>query len=85
MFVSKTLVAADASTIVNEWVGEVAGKHTARGIEVWELDARPESSLVQDLRMLVAHPLTAEAEATPDAKAEAALDAKPDAAPDAKS
>ena len=55
-------------------VGEVAGKHTARGIEVWEfdedglvveqrlygfLDARPESSLVQNLRMLVAHPLTA--------------------------
>ena len=74
MFVSKTLVAADANTIVNEWVGEVAGKHTARGIEVWELDddglvveqrlygfldARPESSVVQNLRMLVAHPLTA--------------------------
>ena len=74
MFVAKTLVAADANTIVNEWVGEVAGKHSARGIEVWELDAdglvveqrlygfldaRPESSLVQNLRMLVAHPLTA--------------------------
>ena len=74
MFVSKTLVAADSNTIVNEWVGEVAGRHTARGIEVWELndaglvveqrlygflDARPESSLVQNLRMLVAHPLTA--------------------------
>jgi hypothetical protein len=74
MFVSKTLVAADSNTIVNEWVGEVAGRHSARGIEVWELndvglvveqrlygflDARPESSLVQNLRMLVAHPLTA--------------------------
>jgi len=74
MFVSKTLVAADANTIVNEWVGEVAGKHSARGIEVWEfneaglvveqrlygfLDARPDSSVVQNLRMLVAHPLTA--------------------------
>ena len=74
MFVSKTLVAADSNTIVNEWVGEVAGRHSARGIEVWELngeglvveqrlygflDARPESSVVQNLRMLVAHPLTA--------------------------
>ena len=74
MFVSKTLVTADASTIVNEWVGEVAGKQSARGIEVWELndaglvveqrlygflDARPDSSVVQNLRMLVAHPLTA--------------------------
>lgn len=74
MFVSKTLVTADSSTIVNEWVGEVAGRRTARGIEVWKLneaglvveqrlygflDARPESSLVQNLRMLVAHPFTA--------------------------
>lgn len=74
MYVSKTLVTADPTTIVNEWVGEVAGRRTARGIEVWKLneaglvveqrlygflDARPESSLVQNLRMLVAHPLTA--------------------------
>lgn len=74
MFVSKTLVAADSNTIVNEWVGEVSGRHSARGIEVWELDgtglvveqrlygfldARPDSSVVQNLRMLVAHPLTA--------------------------
>jgi hypothetical protein len=74
MYVSKTLVTADSTTIVNEWVGEIAGRATARGIEVWELneaglvvdqrlygflDARPESSLVQNLRMLVAHPLTA--------------------------
>jgi ketosteroid isomerase-like protein len=74
MFVTKTLVTADETTIVNEWTGEVAGRQTARGIEVWKLDgdglvveqrlygfldARPESSLVQNLRMLVAHPLTA--------------------------
>jgi hypothetical protein len=74
MFVTKTLVTADESTIVNEWTGEVAGRQTARGIEVWKLDgdglvveqrlygfldARPESSIVQNLRMLVAHPLTA--------------------------
>lgn len=74
MFVTKTLVTADATTIVNEWTGEVAGRQTARGIEVWKLDddglvveqrlygfldARPESSPVQNLRMLVAHPLTA--------------------------
>lgn len=74
MFVTKTLVTADSSTIVNEWVGEVAGSKSARGIEVWKLnddglvveqrlygflDARPESSVVQNLRMLVAHPLTA--------------------------
>ena len=74
MFVTKTLVTADATTIVNEWTGEIAGRQTARGIEVWKLDddglvveqrlygfldARPESSPVQNLRMLVAHPLTA--------------------------
>lgn len=74
MYVEKTLVTADKTTIVNEWVGSVAGKKTARGIEVWKLDesgqvvdqrlygfldARPESSPVQNLRMLVAHPLTA--------------------------
>jgi len=74
MYVDKTLVTADATTIVNEWVGTVAGKQSARGIEVWKLDdaglvvdqrlygfldARPESSPVQNLRMLVAHPLTA--------------------------
>ena len=74
MFVTKTLVTADSTTIVNEWVGEVSGRANARGIEVWKLneaglvvdqrlygflDARPESSPVQNLRMLVAHPLTA--------------------------
>ena len=74
MYVEKKLVTADKTTIVNEWVGSVAGKKTARGIEVWKLDRsglvvdqrlygfldpRPESSPVQNLRMLVAHPLTA--------------------------
>jgi hypothetical protein len=74
MYVEKALVTADETTIVNEWVGTVAGKKTARGIEVWKLneaglvvdqrlygylDARPESSPVQNLRMLVSHPLTA--------------------------
>ncbi len=74
MFVTKTLVTADETTIVNEWTGEIAGKQTARGIEVWKLDdeglvveqrlygfldARPESSPIQSLRKLVAHPLTA--------------------------
>jgi hypothetical protein len=74
MFVAKTLVTADETTIVNEWTGEVAGRQSARGIEVWTLDdeglvveqrlygfldARPESSPIQNLRMLVAHPLTA--------------------------
>ena len=74
MFVTKTLVTADKTTIVNEWTGEVAGRRTARGIEVWKLDddglvveqrlygfldARPDSSPLQNLRMLVAHPLTA--------------------------
>lgn len=74
MFVDKSLVAADETTIVNEWVGSVAGKQSARGIEVWKLDAaglvveqrlygfldpRAELSPVQNLRMLVAHPLTA--------------------------
>lgn len=74
MFVEKTVVLADAGTIVNEWVGTIAGRDSARGIEVWQLDAdglvtdqrlygfldaRPESSPVQNLRMLFAHPLTA--------------------------
>jgi hypothetical protein len=74
MYVEKTLVTADETTIVNEWVGTVAGKRTARGIEVWKLDdagrvvdqrlygfldARPESSFAQNLRMLLAHPITA--------------------------
>lgn len=74
MYVEKALVTADDTTIVNEWVGSVAGKASARGIEVWKLneaglvidqrlygflDARPESSPVQILRMLIAHPLTA--------------------------
>jgi hypothetical protein len=74
MYVEKTLVTADDATIVNEWVGTIAGKRAARGIEVWKLDqaglvvdqrlygfldARPDSSPVQNLRMLVAHPLTA--------------------------
>ncbi|WP_203337721.1 nuclear transport factor 2 family protein [Nocardioides limicola] len=76
MFVDKSLVTADETTIVNEWIGTVAGKRAARGIEVWNLDreglvvdqrvyafldARPESSPVQNLRMLLAHPLTATA------------------------
>ena len=74
MYVEKSLVTADETTIVNEWVGTVAGKKSARGIEVWKLDAagmvvdqrlygfldaRPESSPVQNVRMLLAHPRTA--------------------------
>ena len=74
MYVTKQLVAADATTIVNEWTGEIGGRPSARGIEVWVrdahgrvvdqrlygfLDARPDSSPVQNARMLVAHPLTA--------------------------
>ncbi|GAA1674202.1 hypothetical protein GCM10009745_16540 [Kribbella yunnanensis] len=74
MFVTKTLATADETTIVNEWIGTVAGKQSARGIEVWKLDdaglvvdqhlygfldARPETSPVQNLRMLLAHPLSA--------------------------
>jgi hypothetical protein len=74
MFVAKTLVLADERTIVNVWVGTVAGRDSARGIEVWVRDAdgrvvdqrlygfsdaRPDTSVVQNLRMLVAHPRTA--------------------------
>lgn len=74
MYVAKTLVTADEHVIVNEWTGRVAGRESARGIEVWQLDAdgkvvdqrlygfldaRPESSPIQNLRMLVAHPRTA--------------------------
>lgn len=74
MYVEKSLVTADKTTIVNEWVGSISGKKSARGIEVWNLDdagmvvdqrlygfldARPESSPVQGLRMLLAHPRTA--------------------------
>lgn len=74
MYVAKTLVSADKHVIVNEWTGTVGGRESARGIEVWQLDdegkvvdqrlyafldARPDSSPVQNLRMLVAHPRTA--------------------------
>jgi len=74
MYVAKTLVLADERTVVNEWTGEVAGRTSARGIEVWQLDdaarvsdqrlygfldARPDTSPVQNLRMLASHPLTA--------------------------
>jgi len=84
MYVEKTLVTADDTTIVNEWIGTVAGKRTARGIEVWKLDdaglvvdqhlygfldARPESSPVQNARMLLAHPITAVAFARVRARA----------------
>jgi len=84
MYVEKTLVTADDTTIVNEWVGTVAGRRTARGIEVWKLDdaglvvdqrlygfldARPESSPVQNARMLLAHPITAVAFARVRARA----------------
>jgi len=83
MYVEKTLVTADDTTIVNEWIGTVAGKKTARGIEVWKLDAglvvdqrlygfldaRPESSPVQNARMLLAHPITAVAFARVRARA----------------
>jgi hypothetical protein len=76
MYVSKRLVLSDDRVVVNEWTGTVAGRDSARGIEVWErdaaglvvdqrlygfLDVRGESSVVQNLRMLVAHPLTATA------------------------
>jgi len=76
MYVTKTLVVADEHTVVNEWAGTVRGRDTARGIEVWVRDdaglvvdqrlytfsdVRPESSPVQNLRMLVAHPFTATA------------------------
>lgn len=76
MIVAKTLVTADEHTIVNEWTGTMAGRECARGIEVWQLndagrvfdqrlygflDARPDTSPVQNLRMLVAHPQTAAA------------------------
>jgi hypothetical protein len=84
MYVEKALVTADDTTIVNEWVGTIAGKRAARGIEVWKLDqaglvvdqrlygfldARPDASPVQNLRMLVAHPLTAVAFARARARA----------------
>lgn len=74
MFVAKALVAFDDRTIVNEWTGQVAGRRNARGIEVWQLDEhrkvtdqrlygfldpRPDSSLLQSVRMVVAHPRTA--------------------------
>jgi len=74
MIVAKTLVISDTTTIVNEWVGTINGRDAARGIEVWVrdqdgmvidqrlygfTDVRPDSSPVQNLRMLASHPLTA--------------------------
>lgn len=74
MYVEKQVVSSDRHTIVNEWTGTIGGHDTARGIEVWVrgddglvvdqrmyafTDARPESSAAQNVRMLLAHPLTA--------------------------
>lgn len=74
IFVAKSLVTADDRTIVNEWTDRVAGRSRARGIEVWQLnerskvtdqrlygflDPRPDSSTLQILRTLAAHPRTA--------------------------
>ena len=76
MYVTKSLVLADERAIVNEWTGTVRGRDVARGIEVWVRDddglvvdqrlytfsdVHSESSPVQNLRMLVAHPFTATA------------------------
>jgi ketosteroid isomerase-like protein len=72
--VRKQLVVADESTIVNQWEGSLRGRSDAHGIEVWRFDADgrvseqrlygylnagPDSSIVQSLRMLAAYPLTA--------------------------
>jgi hypothetical protein len=76
LYVTKSLVLADEHTIVNEWTGTARGRDAARGIEVWVRDdaglvvdqrlytfsdVRSDSSPVQNLRMLVAHPFTATA------------------------
>jgi hypothetical protein len=47
LVVDKQLVTADERTIVNEWTGSLAGKTTARGIEVWRFD---EHGRVEDQR-----------------------------------
>jgi hypothetical protein len=86
MSVNKSLVTADLHTIVNEWIGEVAGRRSARGIEVWQLDedgrvtdqrlygfldARPDADPLQNVRMLIAHPRTAIAAARTKGRAAA--------------
>lgn len=72
--VRKQVVVADDTTIVNQWEGSLSGRTDAHGIEVWRFDAdgrvaeqrlygylnaAPDSSVVQNLRMLAAYPLTA--------------------------
>lgn len=71
---SKRLVVAADGVIVNEWTGSLGGRTHATGIEVWRFDgdglivehtmysylnARPATSPLQRLRLLVAYPLTA--------------------------
>lgn len=71
--VKRLLVAGDG-VLVNEWTGSLAGRTHATGIEVWRFDTaglivehtlysflntRPESSVLQRLRLLVSYPLTA--------------------------
>lgn len=74
MTVTKRLVAFDDHTIVNEWSGSLDGRATALGIEYWVfgehsriveqrlygfLDANPDTSIRQSLRMLSSYPKTA--------------------------
>ena len=74
MTVTKRLMTSDARLIVNEWSGSLDGRDTAVGIEYWIfddkgsvteqrlygfLDAHPDTSLRQSLRMLSSYPRTA--------------------------
>jgi nuclear transport factor 2 (NTF2) superfamily protein len=71
---TKRLLLAADGVVVNEWKGSLAGRTHAVGIEVWRFDdsglisehtlysylnARPATSILQRLRLLVAYPLTA--------------------------
>lgn len=74
MTVTKRLMTSDDRLIVNEWSGSLDGRDTAVGIEYWIfddkgsvteqrlygfLDAHPDTSLRQSLRMLSSYPRTA--------------------------
>jgi hypothetical protein len=74
MFVRKELVTYDTEVLVNEWTGTLGRRAQVRGIEVWHFNDRgqvdnqrlygflhtgPETSVVQNLRMFAAAPVTA--------------------------
>ena len=74
LFVTKNVLSADGTTIVNDWTGRMGRRATPTGVEVWRFDenglvsdhrlfcylnVRDDRSVLQQLRLLLAYPVTA--------------------------